>query len=516
LAAQIGATKLFPKIEAVSGYVNFFSDLNVLGEHLFQKMRQGELLHGRQQFSEKVIIEYAQLNTHKAYHVGHLRNMILGDGVARLVEAAGNPVVRAIYPGDMGTHIAKVLWYIQNFKTSQIPEQGLAEWLGDMYGEADTHLQSLANTPDEAAVKAEMGKILFDLEQGGGSFFPLYQKTREASLRLMRDLFAWLGIHFDVWFFESECNAPSREIVLKSYQEGKLIQSQGAIGADLSAYDLGFAMLLKSDGTTLYLTKDLELLNRKFANPEVKFSILVVDNRQSLHFKQLFKTAELIGLRRAEDSMHLSYETVTDEKGEPCSSRGRNGFRLEVLTRTMEQIVKERYLNAHLNAHEEGWTQNEIDSTAHAIALGALKYGFLKVDSNRIIRFVLDDWIKLEGDTGPYLQYVYARCCGILEKVSKDPYEAAFECKSSHEQDLLLMLERFTDSIVSARKDYRPSVLCAYLFDLCKVFNRFYKECPIKSAEGAQKNSRLQLVELTAATLSRGLSMLGIPSPSRI
>lgn len=512
LNAETKKTELFSKFEAVSGYVNFFSDFKALGNQLIEKMNKGELLHGREKTNKKVIIEYAQLNTHKAYHVGHLRNIVLGDGVARLVEASGNQVVRAIYPGDMGTHIAKVLWYIQRFKADQIPEKGLAEWLGDMYGEADSYLKSLANTTDEAVVKAEMGKVLHELEHGGGSFFPLYQKTREASLQLMRDLFSWLRINFNIWFFESECNGPSREIVLKSFNEGKLIKSEGAIGADLSAYDLGFAMLLKSDGTTLYLTKDLELLNRKFADPGVAFSILVVDNRQSLHFKQLFKAAELIGLRNASDSLHLAYETVTDENGEPCSSRGGKGFRLEILTRTMEQIIKERYLNAH----QSEWGQDEINSTAHDIALGALKYGFLKVDSNRIIRFVLDEWIKLEGDTGPYLQYVYARCCGILQKVQKDPDVTAFEYGHICEQNLLLMLERFTDAVASASKDYRPSVLCAYLFDLCKVFNHFYKECPIKTAESTQKNTRLQLVELTATTLKQGLAILGIPSPNRI
>ncbi|MGK5087418.1 arginine--tRNA ligase [Bdellovibrionota bacterium FG-2] len=513
LTAQILKTDLFPKIEAAAGYVNFVSDLSHLTAVQLTKLKNGPFLPPIPVDAKKVIIEYSQLNTHKAYHVGHLRNIVFGDCIARIVEASGNPVVRAIYPGDMGTHIAKVLWYIQRFKATEIPDKDLAEWLGNMYGEADAFLKSQANTPDEATFKAEMGTILHELEQGGGSFFPLYQKTREASLSLMREILNWLGIEFDVWYFESECNTPSREIVLKNFEEGKLIKSDGAIGADLSAFGLGFAMFLKSNGTTLYLTKDLELLKRKFENPEVMLSILVVDVRQTLHFKQLFKTAELIGLRSADDSLHLSYETVTDEKGEPCSSRGRTGFRLEVLARMMEQTIKERYLNVH----QGDWAQSEIDATARDIALGALKYGFLKVDSNRIIRFVLDEWIQLEGDTGPYLQYVHARCRGVLQKVPMDPEDTPLEFATPFDHELALMIERFTDAVASARKEYRPSVLCSYLFDLSKTFNRFYKECPIKTASSnAQKNTRLKLVELTAATLKEGLAILGIPSPNRL
>ncbi|OFZ23195.1 MAG: arginine--tRNA ligase [Bdellovibrionales bacterium GWB1_55_8] len=508
-----GKSPWFARIETAAGYLNFFVDFENLHRHLMERSAQGSLLEKQPEGAKKVIVEYSQLNTHKAYHVGHLRNIVFGDCIANLVDASGKQVVRATYPGDLGTHIAKVLWYIRQFKMNEIPNEKQAEWLGDMYGESDEYLKSLAGTPREKEVKVEMGKALRDLENKTGPYYELYKPTKEWSLNQMKQILNWLGIHFDVWYFESECDAPARELVLKKFDEGFFVKSEGAIGLDLSAYDLGFAMFLKSDGTTLYLTKDIELLTQKFSDPNVELSIVVVDTRQTLHFRQLFKTAELMGLRPASDSLHLSYETVTDEKGEPCSSRGRTGFRLEQLSR----IVSDKIIEKYLEPNRGQWTDAEIEETARKVALGALKYGFLKVDSNRVIKFVLDEWIQLEGDTGPYLQYVHARCCGVLNKVPRDSGPAPFELATEFDQELVLMLERFNDSVANAAKDFRPSILCSYLFDLCKVFNRFYKECPIKTAETAgQKNTRLTLVDLTARTLREGLAILGIPAPERL
>ena len=261
-----------------------------------------------------------------------------------------------------------------------------------MYAESDTYLKGLSDTPKEKEVKAQMGTLLRQLEDKSGPLMEFFLKTREWSLDLMKQILAWLDIDFDRWFFESECDRPSRDLVLEKFKEGFFVKSEGAIGKDLSEYGLGFAMFLKSDGTTLYLSKDLDLIRKKFSDPDLNLSIVVVDNRQSLHFKQVFKTAELMGVRPASDSVHLSYETVTDEHGEPCSSRGKTGFRLEVLSKMLTEKITKDYLEGYRGV----WPDAEIEKTARQIALGALKYGFLKVDSNRIIRFVLDEWVQIE------------------------------------------------------------------------------------------------------------------------
>lgn len=510
------------RVEAVNGYLNFHCNFVPFGKWLAdqtssRKMFSDSLLPQGEQ--EKMIVEYSQPNTHKALHVGHLRNTVFGDAVCKVLEYAGHEVVHATYPGDMGAHIAKALWYVANKKGGNLPDDSLpqadqADWLGVMYAESEGCLRTTEkNDLDEfARIKREIGEVLNELHAGKGRFYDLYRKTREWSLAQMREVYDWLDVHFDVWYYESECDAPSRELVLKKFDEGFFVKSEGAIGIDLSQYGLGFALYLKSDGNGLYLTKDLELIRRKFEDPDIARSIYVVDARQKLHFKQLFKTTELMGYPQAAKSLHLSYESVTDENGEPCSSRTLKGVRLNHLREQLEGKVKKDYLERYRG----DWTDTQIEETARMVALGALKYGYLRVDGGTIVKFVLDDWLKLEGDTGPYLQYVHARCCSVIEKVGSPDFLQPFVFETEVERELLYFLGRFNHFALQAAREYRPSVVAGYLFDLCKQFNRFYKDCPVKTAEPPVRNSRLMLVQATALILHEGLGVLGIPAPERM
>jgi arginyl-tRNA synthetase len=515
LATRIPKGLLIDKIDVVNGYLNFHMNFIAYGKYLLAS------IHSRDFFShpllekkaqEKISVEYSQPNTHKALHVGHLRNMVFGDSVCNLLAYAGNRVVRTTYPGDFGAHIAKSLWYIKTKKDAKIPAIGQADWLGVVYAESDDYVKSLMGTPEADKSKAEVGAVLRELQDKKGPYYELYKTTKEYSLQQMRDIYDWLGMKFDLWFFESECDEPSRELVLKKFNEGFFVKSEGAIGLDLNPYNLGFALYLKSDGNGLYLTKDLELIRAKFSDPEVTKSIVVVDARQKLHFQQLFKTAELMGYEQAKRSVHLSYETVTTADGTPCSSRNLNGIQLSELRGAMENKV----ISDYLERYRGEWSDAEIRDTARDIALGALKYGFLKVDSNVIIKFVMEEWLKLEGDTGPYLQYVHARCRSILEKVGRPVQRKEVVLETEIEKELTVMLGGYNAVALQAANQYRPSMIASYLFDLCKQFNRFYKECPIKSSEGAQKDSRLELTESTAAVLSHGLGLLGIQAPNRM
>jgi arginyl-tRNA synthetase len=425
----------------------------------------------------------------------------------------GHQAVRATYPGDMGTHIAKTLWYLQTRKVKDgLPTENQADWLGKVYAEADEYVTSLEGKPEAVALKSEIAGVLQDLQHKRGVYYPLYLQTREWSLAQMRQIYDWLGIHFDVWYFESECDEPSQQLALKKFQDGFFVKSEGAIGIDLSAYNLGFALFLKSDGSGLYLTKDLELIRRKFEDPTVTRSIVVVDARQKLHFKQLFKTAELMGYPQAAKSEHLSYETVTTEDGKPFSSRSLTGMPLHELRAVMERKIVADYLESFRGE----WSDEEIHRTAGMVALGALKYGFLRVDGNGVIRFVLNDWLKLDGDTGPYLQYVHARCASLIRKQGGAPAEVAVEFERDIEKELLYFLSRLDQVVLQAAQTYRPSVLAAYLYDLCKLFNRFYTECPIKTSTGARRDTRMALVEATALILKKGLNLLGIPAPEKM
>lgn len=503
------------KVDAVNGYLNFHARFDAYAAELLPEIRSGKffarpLLPPEKR--ERIVVEYSQPNTHKALHVGHLRNMVYGDAVCNLLAFAGHEIIRATYPGDLGTHIAKTLWYVKKHKGGKLPTENEADWLGRMYCEADELVTKAEGTPEAQANKAEVTAVLHDLQHQRGEYYDLYKKTREWSLAQMRETYDWLGIRFDEWYFESECDDPSRELAKKKYEEGFFVKSEGAIGIDLSPYDLGFALFLKSDGTGLYLTKDLELIRRKFEDPKVTRSIVIVDARQKLHFKQLFKTAELMGYPQAARSEHLSYETVTTEEGKPYSSRSLTGMPLHELRKVMEDKVVHDYLESYRGE----WPDAEIAKTAEMIALGALKYGFLRVDGNVVIRFVLNDWLKLDGETGPYLQYVHARCASLLKKVGRAPETIAPKLTVDIEKELVYFLGRFGRVARQAAESYRPSVLAAYLFDLCKLFNRFYTDCPIKTAAPAERDTRLALVEGAEAVLRKGLALLGIPAPERM
>lgn len=517
LAARILSKQrlMISKIDAVAGYLNFHQNPANVGQQLFDRMGASTFFKAEKippSKREKIVVEYSQPNTHKALHVGHLRCLVLGDAVCRILAYAGHDVVKATYPGDLGAHIAKTIWYIQNRFKDALPTTNRADWLGDIYALADEAIKKDTGTDLEAGNRAQIAEILRQLQNKNGPAYDLWKETREWSLDQLRSIYDWLGVTFDAWFFESECDEPSRELVKQKFAEGHFIQDQGAIGIDLSPYKLGFAMFLKSDGNGLYITKDLELLRRKFADPNVTSSIVVVDQRQKLHFQQLYKTAELIGYPQASKSSTLLYETVNTSDGKAFSSRSMNGLRLLELRSAMENKVTQDYLERYRG----NWTDAEIKETAKQVTIGALKYGMLRVDNSTQVTFVLEEWLKLDGDTGPYLQYMHARCCNILEKQGRPESASKIHLEADEERALLFHLTRFNEFAHQSAAQQRPSVISGYLFDLAKTFNRFYEACPIRSAEGDLRNSRLKLVEASARIMKEGLALLGIPAPSRM
>ena len=497
------------KVEAVGGYLNFYADFSVVGPKILDSVHSGAffnpLLAPNQ--VEKIVVEFSQPNTNKSMHIGHLRCLVLGDSVCRLLDRVGHQVVRATYPGDMGTHVAKSLWYIGEKLQFQLPSENQASWLGEVYAKADALLTQELGTPKEEQNRLQLTNIVKEIHHKSGPFFKLWELTRQWSFEYMKSVYDWLSCPFDVWYTESECDAPSIELVKQKLNEGFFKEDAGAIGIDLSSYKLGFALYLKSDGNGLYLTKDLELMRRKFSDPQVTKSVYVVDARQNFHFKQLFKTGELMGYPQAAKSVHLSYETVNTEDGTPFSSRALNGVNLTSLREDLESKVTSDYLERYRGA----WSDSQIQDTAKDITIAALKYGLLKVDNNTQIHYNREEWLKLDGETGPYLQYVVARCGTILEKCGSPQVSQPLEFTMDLEKELLWSIVEFNNQILKAAQEYRPCVVATALYDLAKQFNRFYESCPIKTAEGSVKNLRLSLVYSTQSLMKHGLQLLGIP-----
>jgi arginyl-tRNA synthetase len=339
----------------------------------------------------------------------------------------------------------------------------------------------------------------------------------------MKHAYDWADVAFDYWIWESDVDSPSVRWVKQLFDEGKLVRSEGAIGLDLSEDGLGFCLLLKSDGTGLYATKDLELARRKFQDQKIEKSIYVVDTRQALHFKQVFKALEKLGFEQAKDCFHLQYNFVELPDGAMSSRKG-NVVPLMQLVERMQTMVKEQYLSRYEEGPEADfskniWTAEEKSLVAHQVAQGAIKYGMVRMDNNKKIVFDMNEWLKLDGESGPFIQYSYARIASLCRKLNfraEDKVNWTL-LASEYERGLAVLLMQFNTVVLGAAEGYRPASLCGYLFDLSKRFNLFYHECPIGTAEsGELRLARLALAYACGETLKRGLGLLGVPVPNRM
>ena len=475
LAESINTLKLpgLERAEAVGPFINFHMDFDSYALHLLPAIENGQFFKATLNHPEKISVEFSQPNTHKALHAGHMRNMVLGESISRLLEYSGHEVVRATYPGDLGAHIAKVLWYIKTQGQMQLPDDNRAQWLGAMYAQADAYLKEHINNE---TIKSEVAQVLRNIEQRKGADYELYLLTREWSLQHMRDVYAWLGIEFENWFCESECDRPSRQFVKEKLAQGLLVQDNGAVGLDLKKENLGFVMMLKSDGSGLYLTKDLELLRQKFADPTVTRSIVIVDERQRLHFQQVFRSAEILGIPNANKSIHLAYETVTDANGKAFSSRTLNGIDLEDIRARLEK---------HFADHPR---QN--------LAQASLKYGFLQVSPDNQIRFDLQEWLKAEGNTAIGLIQLADRLTLFAEvpgtTLPLDPLD----------KQILVHLGKFQPVAIQAARTFNPALLTQYLFDLKQLWEQHAGDQPTPMKQ--------ELARASVRILEKGLYLLGI------
>jgi arginyl-tRNA synthetase len=502
-------------IEIAGPYLNFKITKSAFHKFVIAPILSGEFFKRKLKgVSPKTMIEYSQPNTHKELHVGHMRNLCLGLALTNILKYSGWDVITATFPGDMGTHVAKCLWYMKLHNKEAPPKEGKGEWLGRMYSKAHIKLEDEAGTIQEEVNKKELTAIMKELESKKGEYYELWLKTRTWSIELMESVYKWAGVKFDSWYFESEVDADSVKLVNKYLSEGKLQKSEGAIGLDLSNEKLGFCLLLKSDGTGLYATKDIELARRKFEDFKIEKSVYVVDMRQALHFKQVFKVLEHLGFEQAKNCYHLQYNFVELPDGAMSSRKG-NIVPLTELIHKMEAVVKSEYLSRY----EGEWAPSEIEETAKIVAEGAIKYGMLMMDTNKKIVFDMPAWLKLDGESGPFIQYSYARIQSLLKKIGYNENEKVdFSVLKAHRERVLMqMLLQFNEVVLDAAENYKPAAICAYLYDLAKAFNSFYHECPIGQAETKElKNARLSLSAATGIVLSQGLKLLGIQSPNRM
>ena len=515
----ISNDEIISQAKAVGPYLNFFLSPNGVGKNLIEPINKGEIfskdLMGTK---DRWMVEYSQPNTHKEMHVGHMRNLCLGNALIRMARYAGVDVLAVTYPGDVGTHVAKCLWYMKKYNKEEVPSENKGAWLGRMYSTANNLLEDEKGTPKEDQNRKELTDILHQLHDQKGEYYELWQETRQWSIDLMQETYQWADVEFDRWFWESEVDAASLTYAKELQEKGHLILDDGAIGMDLSEDKLGFCILIKTDGTGLYSTKDVELARKKFEEFGVDKNIYIVDNRQAHHFKQVFKVLEKVGFEKAKDCFHLQYAMVELTDGAMSSRKG-NIVPLMQLISQMQETIKTNYLQKYLDNPESGWTVEEVDKVAQMVANGAIKYGMIRVDNNRKIVFDMNEWLKLDGETGPYLQYVHARIASLCDKLDYNPSNPVDWSSLEKEQEIALSLKliEFNNVVANCVEKMQTIHICSYLYELGRLFNSFYSECPIGKAENETlKNTRMSLAHATGAIMNKGLEIIGIPAPQRM
>ncbi len=492
-------SKDFEKVYAVGPYVNFFLDSKKNAVEILEKIIKLKSMYGSSSIGKgkKFMIEFSQPNTHKAFHVGHIRGTSLGESIARLREFCGYKVTRANYSGDTGMHIAKWLWAYSKFHKGEKIQDDEA-WFAEIYVEAVQKLEG--NESGEIEV-AEINRKIDSRKDA--KLVKLWKDTRLKSIAAWTPIYKDLDVKFDKHFFESQVESAGKKIANDLVKDGIAIISDGATIIDLKKYDLGVWVLLRNDGTVLYSAKDLALAKDKFLKYKIDESLITTSVEQNLHFKQLIKTLELMNFKNWEKYGHMGYESVRLPEGKMSSRTGTNvlyaDFRNELVDAAKEEISKRANVS-----------NKEIGLRSLAIAMAAMKYSMLKQDTNKVIIFNKEESIKFEGDTGPYLLYSYARANSILDNAKyKQTDKIKLNSIEVNERALINELAFFPDEILESCNNNSPAQVTHYAYTLAQKFNEFYHACPVIGS--AEENFRLNLVNCFVIVLGNALTLLGIP-----
>ncbi len=492
------------KVEVVKpGFINFWIRDSQFIKPL-EQFSHGEFIFPTFHFgkNKKLMIEFAHPNTHKLFHIGHLRNISIGESLVRILETVGNQVIRSNYQGDIGLHIAKCLWFIK-YKTTKeefdtirkAPVHDRMTFLGKAYAAGQVAY-------DDEQLKKQITQINGMIYKREGDVLDLWEETKKWSFDYLEEIYKRVYTKFDRLYPESEFDRRGIEICKTAEKKGVLKQSKGALVFDGTPYKLHTRVFINSLGYPTYEGKELALAEKEFSEfGELDKCIHVVTPEQTSFFQVTFKVEELLDVKKFKGKQfHLAYEWVKLKEGK-MSSRTGNVIEAEWLI----DKAKEKILG-----------QFKCDKdTAEIIAIAAVKYSFLKNGVFSQIAFDFDESISLEGNSGPYLLYTYVRTQSILnkEKEYRIPKEVTL---NPQERMLAQSLSNYQEVVMIAAKNLSPNLIANYLFDLAQKFSLFYEKCPILKAKESEKNLRLLLTSATAQVIRNGLYLLGIKTVKKM
>ena len=445
----------------------------------------------------RVVIDYSSPNAAKQMHIGHIRSTVIGNAIDRIFRSLGYEVIADNHLGDWGTQFGILIKGYRECLTQEERDNLTVANLEKCYVLSAARAKEADETWKNAC-REELVK----LQQGDADNLALWRKFIEISIGEFERMYFKLGVKFDTYRGESYYNAMMPGVVARLVEIGLAKESDGALIVDLSDEKLGVAIVRKSDGGYNYTTSDLACVGSRVTEYAPERIIYVTDDRQQLHFKQFFSIAQKMGYTDVK-LVHVPFGLMSFQ-GKAISTREGNLIRLEELLaeakRRSLEIVKDR---------------GGDEALAEAIGYGAVKYADLSHDPATAIDFDWDKALALEGNSGPYLQYAYARVCSLLEKAG-EVAQCDFAISTPHEKHLALQLLEFPGAVVRAAEAYKPSILAEYLFQTAQLYSSFYQNSPILKSEEAVRNARLRLCALFGDVLKTGLGLLGIETPRHI
>ena len=462
----------------------------------------------------RVMVEFSSPNTNKPLHLGHIRNNLLGASVSDLLKAAGDEVIKATLVNDRGVHICKSMYAWQQRFNGATPESTGKK--GD-HLVGDCYVEFAKMEKEDPSVMDKVHEMLVQWEEGDPAVRKLWEMMNSWVFAGFEQTYKALGITFDRTYYEHETYLLGKELVQRGLDMGVFVKDpDGSVWCDLTADGLDRKLLLRSDGTSVYITQDLGTAERRFSEFKLDSHIYVVGDEQNYHFQVLKLILKKLGFDWADQIFHLSYGMVELPEGK---MKSREGTVVDA-----DDLIQSMYEEAKKTSEESGkladLSEEDKDRLYHIIGLGALKYFIIKVDPKKTMLFNPKESIDFNGNTGPFIQYTHARICSILRKAEEQGLKAALDPSvelSPKEVRLVKILGAYPQKVGEAAAALSPALVANYCYDLAKEFNQYYHDTPVlKEPDPDVLRMRLELISTLASVLRRGMKILGIDLPDRM